>query len=152
MFLIHYSQMGGNRTNQQLPINILKRGPIKYISINYNQHKNFYNFLGEQIVDDFLDSVHSRFVSGGEYKLQEYAEIINQQQGDFLIAQSTRVWLTNNYAGRYFNNFIKNSIKREIVKRIIFNGLTGSSWHFKRFQRLSVIAFPVSDYKTLMSG
>lgn len=119
--------MGGSRTNQQLPINIFKRGPIKYFSINYNQHKNFYNFLGEQIVDDFLDSVHSRFVSDGEYKLRGYAEIINRQQGDFLIAQSTRVWLTNTYTGRYFNNFVKNSVKREIVKRIIFNGLTGSS-------------------------
>ena len=119
--------MGGNRTNQQLPINILKRAPIKYFSINYNQYKNFYNFLGEQIVDDFLDSVHSRFVSDGEYELQGYAEIINQQQGDFLIAQSTRVWLTNNYTGCYFNNFVKNSIKTEIAKRIIFNGLTGSS-------------------------
>ena len=127
MFLFHYSQMGGSRTNQQLPINIFKRGPIKYFSINYNQHKNFYNFLGEQIVDDFLDSVHSRFVSDGEYKLRGYAEIINRQQGDFLIAQSTRVWLTNTYTGRYFNNFVKNSVKREIVKRIIFNGLTGSS-------------------------
>ena len=52
MFLLHYNQMGGNRRNQQLPINILKRGSIKYFSINYNQHRNFYNFFQEQIADD----------------------------------------------------------------------------------------------------
>ena len=79
MFLLHYNQVGGNRRNQQLPINILKRGPIKYFSINYNQHKNFYNFFQEQIADDFLDSVYRRFVSSDTgYKLQGYAEIINQ--------------------------------------------------------------------------
>ena len=52
MFLLHYNQMGGNRRNQQLPINILKRGSVKYFSINYNQHRNFYNFFQEQIADD----------------------------------------------------------------------------------------------------
>ena len=77
MFLLHYNQMGGKRRNQQLPINILKRGSIKYFSINYNQHINFY--FQEQIADDFLDSVHGRFVSSDtEYKIQRYAEIINQ--------------------------------------------------------------------------
>ena len=77
MFLLHYNQMGGKRRNQQLPINILKRGSIKYFSINYNQHINFY--FQEQIADDFLDSVYGRFVSSDtEYKIQRYAEIINQ--------------------------------------------------------------------------
>ena len=79
MFLLHYNQMGGNRRNQQLPMNILKRGPIKYFSINYKQLKKFYNFFQEQIADDFLDSVYRRFVSSDtEYKLQGYAEIIYQ--------------------------------------------------------------------------
>ena len=61
MVLLHYNQMGRNMRNQQLPINILRRGAIKYFSINYNQHKNFYNFFQEQIVDDFLNSVYTRF-------------------------------------------------------------------------------------------
>ena len=53
MFLLHYDQMGGNRWNQQLPINVLRRGPITYFSINYNQHKSFYNFFQEQILMTF---------------------------------------------------------------------------------------------------
>ena len=57
MFLLHYNQMGGNRRNQQLPINILQRGPLKYFSIDYNQQKNFYDFFQEQIVEYFIDSV-----------------------------------------------------------------------------------------------
>ena len=54
MLLFHYSQAGGSRLNQQLPLNVLRRGRIKYFSINYNQHENFYNFFQESIVDDFL--------------------------------------------------------------------------------------------------
>ena len=70
MFLLHYNQMGGNRRNQQLPINALRRGPTTYFSMNYNQHKSFYKFFQEQIVDDFLEAVYSRFVSDGEYKIR----------------------------------------------------------------------------------
>ena len=108
--------------------------PITYFSINYNQHKSFFNFFQEKIVDDFLDAVYRRFFSDGEYKIQGYTEIINQQQGEFIVAESTRVWLTNTYAARHFNNYVKGSIKREIAGRIIVNGLTGSSWFFKRFK------------------
>ena len=151
-FLLHYNQMGGNRRNQQLPKNVLRRGPITYFSINYNQHKSFYNFFQEQIVDDFLDVVYSRFVSDGEYNIQGYAEIINQQQGEFIIAESTRVWLTNTYTTRHFNNYVKSSTKSEIVKRIIFNDLTGSSWFFRRFQRLTIMAISVRDFQRIMSG
>ena len=32
---------------------VLRRGPVKYFSINYNQHKNFYDFFQESVVDDF---------------------------------------------------------------------------------------------------
>ena len=134
MFLLHYNQMGGNRRNQQLPINILQRGPLKYFSIDYNQQNNLYDFFQEQIVEDFLDSVYNIYVSDTEYKIQGYAEIINQQQGQFLIAESTRVWLTNNYTARYFNNYVRNSIKREIVKRIIVNDLPAVAGILKDFK------------------
>ena len=106
MFLFHYNQMSGNRGNGQLPTNILRRGPINYFTISYDQHKNYYNFFEEQIVDDFLDSVYARFDPDDQYKIQGYVEIINQQQSKFIIAESTRVWLTNPYAARHFNDFV----------------------------------------------
>ena len=127
MFLVHYNRMGGSRRNQQLPINILRRGAIIYFSISYNQHKNFFQ---QQIVDDFLDSVYTRFNPDDQYMIQGYAEIINQQQGKLIIAESTPVWLTNTYTARDFNDYVRSSIKSEIVKRIIVNGLTGSSRYF----------------------
>ena len=43
-FLLHYNQMGGN-TGNQLLITVLRRGTVKYFTINYNQHKNFTTFF-----------------------------------------------------------------------------------------------------------
>ena len=53
MFPFHYGQMGGSRQNFQRPINVLKKGPITYYSITYEQHKTFYGFFGDGIVEDF---------------------------------------------------------------------------------------------------
>ena len=144
--------MGGNRGNQKLPVNILIRGLIKYFTISYNQHKNFSNFFEEQIFDGFLNSVYVKFEPNDQCKIQGYAEIINQQQVEFIVTESTRVWLTNTYTAKYFNDYVRNSIKSEIVKRIIMNGSTGSSWYFKRFNRLTVVITSANDAQRIMSG
>ena len=143
--------MGGNRGNGQLTGNILRRGLITYYTISYDQHKN-YEFFNERIVDDFLSSVYNKFNPDKDYKIQGYAEIINQQQGEFIIAENTRVWLTNTYTVKYFNEYVRGSIKSDIVKRIIINGQTGSSWYFKRFNRLTVISTSVNEAKKFFSG
>lgn len=62
---------------------------VKYFSINFQQHKNYYDFFQEGIINYFLPAVYNRFVFDDKYKIQGYAEIINQQQGDFVIAEMT---------------------------------------------------------------
>ena len=140
MFLFYYTQAGGSRLKKQLPINVLRRDPIKHFSINYNQHKNFYNFFQESIVDDFLEAVYACFTLDDEYKIQGYPKIINQHQGESTISQSTRVWMTNVYTAKYFNPYVRGAIKNDIVKRVITNGESGSSWVFNRFKSLQIIA------------
>ena len=152
MFLFHYGQIGGNRGNGQLPVNILRKGTITYYTISYDQHKDFCDFFNEGIVDNFLSSVYNRFNPDKEYMIQGYAEIINQQQGEYIVAESTRVWLTNTYNARYFNEYVRASIKSVIVKRIIINGQTNSNWYFKRFKRLTVITTSVQEAKKIFSS
>ena len=156
MFLFHYGkhqQMGGNREprTSRLPINVLKRGPITYYSINYIQHKNFYNFLSSGIVHAFLDSFYEIYRPTKENKIQGYAEIVNQQRGE-IILEDKRVWVTNSFNSKHFNDFVRGEIRDKITKRIIVNGQSGSSWHFKRFKRLSIIVVPLSDSKKLISS
>ena len=150
MFLLHCNQSGGSRINQQLSVNAVKRGQITYYSVNFHQHKKFYNFSKESIVDDFFDSVYARFVPVAQVSIQGYAEIINQQQGEILY--SKRVWLTDVYRAKFFNSYVRGALKNDVLKQIIFNGETGSSWTFKRFQRLQIITTSFDVSKSLFSG
>ena len=54
MFLFHYNQLGSSRMNQQLHVSVVARGPVTYFSVNYNDHKNFYDFFQEDVVDGFF--------------------------------------------------------------------------------------------------
>ena len=147
MFLFHYGerQMGGRRPGlSALPQNVLTRGPLTYYSINFEQHKNFYDFFNSSMVDVFLDSIYEIFRPNTEKKFQGYAEIVNQQRVE-IILQDKRVWLTNSFNSKHFNDFFRREIRDEITKRIIANGQTGSSWYFKRFQRLPIIVVSLAN-------
>lgn len=51
---------------------------------------------------------------------------------------NSRYWTTDPYEGVYFNDFIFHSIRQDILNKVIVNGVTGSSWRFKRFISLSM--------------
>ena len=73
---------------------------------------------------------------GKDFKIQGYIEIINCQQTEIVNLENTSVWLTNAFKGHHFNPYIRGEIKKDILKRVIVNGATGSSWIFKRFSKL----------------
>ena len=152
MFLFHYGtkqQIGGRGPRAcDLPLNIIKRGPIIYYSINLDQHKNFYDFSTGDFVETLLNSVYQVFRSNKESRFQGYAEIINQQRGEIFL-KDKRVWLTNVYRSKYFNDFVRSEIKDEITKRVVVNGESGSSWHFKRFDRLNIIVSVTESIKLI---
>ena len=45
----------------------------------------------------------------------------------FVETTDARVWVSDDYEGVYFNDFIKVGIGNGIKKRVIYNGMTGSS-------------------------
>ena len=73
-------QFGGSKRSTLL-INILKRESITYFSINYIQHKHFY---------DFSSSVYEVY-HPQENKIQAFFEIINKQRGE-VILEDNRAW------------------------------------------------------------
>ena len=79
-----------------------------------------------------------------KYKFQGYFELVNQQhtvdnQG-FLT--ENRNWLKRVFNAGYFNEFARAELFNEITKKVIVNGLTGSSWHFKRYECLNITVIP----------
>ena len=63
MFLYDYNQRGGTRqtANDDLPLNIFKGGQITYYSVNFDQHKDYFDFHRTDMVDVFLDVVYHAF-------------------------------------------------------------------------------------------
>ena len=153
MFLYHYNQAGSarNRLND-LPLNVLKRGQIVYYSVNFVQHRNYYDFFSTVMIDIFLINVYDVFKPERNllYKFQEYFEIINQQRDPERTEK--KVGLTNVFHFKHFNQFVRGEIKEEIIKRVIINGQTGSSWYFKRFNRLNIIIVPLVDELKIITG
>ena len=122
-------QIGGRGNNPRmsdLPLNILRRPPLTYYSINFEQHKNFYDFFSTGAVDTFLQNVYQVFQHKKENIIQAYIEIINQQRGEIML-ENKRVWLTDVYHARYFNDFVQGEFSDQIIKRVIVNGESGSS-------------------------
>ena len=127
---------------------------ITYSSINYFQHRNFYDlFNAEKIVDNFLNTFERSLVSNNKkVKMQGYIELVNYQPSEIIELGSKRVWLTDVCTGRYFNRYIRGEMKSNFLKRVILNGAKGSSWQFKRFNRLSVIVTDIGKVNSLLSS
>ena len=143
--MVQKKQFGGSKRSTLL-INILKCGLITYFSINFTQNKNFYGFFKSDVVDDFLQSVYESY-HPQKNKIQAFFEMINQQRGE-IILEGNRAWLTNLLVTKHFNTFLRTEIKNEIIKRIILHGQSGSSWFFKRFERLSIFTTPANQVQS----
>ena len=71
-------------------------------------------------------------------KIQRYVELINYQQSKIVNLENTRVDVTNVFEGSH--PYIRGrGIKKVILKRVIVNGATGSSWSFEMFNKLQII-------------
>ena len=101
---------------------------------------NFYN--AEKLVDEFLLNVKNKVASfnlnffikrGFSLENIQLSLIENEQP-----IKNSRYWLTEPYPTKSFNDFIYFNLRESILKRVINNGLTGSSWHFNRFLYINV--------------
>ena len=70
-------------------------------------------------MDNFLDSVYARFDPDDQYKIQGYAEIINQQQGEFIIAENTRVRFVSVLKQRKYKEILK-ILETDLYQKLIF--------------------------------
>ena len=84
--------------------------------------------------------------------MQGYIELVNYLPSEIIELESKRVWLTDVFTGRYFNQYINGEMKSNVLKRVIVNGATGSSWQFKRFDRILVIVTDIDQVNSLLSS
>ena len=61
-----------------------------------------------------------------------------EQFADTTDIKSVRYWSTNVYKSVCFNDFAVAKIRNDILKGVINNKLSGSSWNFNRFSHLNL--------------
>ena len=140
-FLKHYED-GKSIPFEKKPVDVLRLPTLTIYSIEYSKYKDFYNFYNsEDCLDDFLRNVKFRLKSGCKKWIKCSFTIDNIQNASyqgFRPILYSRYWTTSPHEGNYFNDFIFYGLEQEILSRVIINGMSGSSWNFKRFISLSV--------------
>ena len=121
-----------NENLKRYYINVLELGPFY----------NFYN--SREAVSEFLTVFENNFIPNADimqFRFKFSFTIVNQQpalKDGFAEITDGRIWKTNVYDGVYFNDFIKSNLADNILKRVIMSGMSGSSWRFKRFDRICI--------------
>ena len=110
--------------------------------IEFKKYNTFFFFFNsEKCVEEFLQNVKYRFYATSK-KWFKCSFIIESTQNpirpDLQPLLNTPYWTTETYDSVYFNEFIFHALKHDILKRVINNNISGSSWYFKRFVYLAV--------------
>ena len=124
-------------TFEEQPLDI-RRYPALTI-YQYKKYSNLYPFCNsEKCVDEFLLNVKQRFNATDKKCSFTIENTQNSVRTDLESFVNTRYWTTGTYASVYLNEYIFHSLKFDILKRVINNQMSGSSWYFKRFLHLAV--------------
>ena len=94
------------------------------------------------MISDFLNNVKARIKIENDHVIVKGSCVIENIQHSILDdippLKDTRYWSTEVYTVNYFNQFVYYNLAEDFSKRVINNGLTGSSWVFNRFINLSL--------------
>ena len=148
-FLKHYEK-GKNVIDVEKPISIRNVGSIKKYEITFREHSSFYDFFDlTSIVDDFFSAVKEKIERKNQYflircgfSIENIQPVLDNYNEPL---KNTRYWTTDPIETKSFNDFVYFNVRESILKRIINNGLTGSSWHFHRFLYIYVKTFKVDE-------
>ena len=140
-FIKHYDD-GKEIPFEEKPLDIIKLPALTIYKIEFKKYKNQYSFFNaEKCVDDFLKNVQNRFRTTNKKWFKCSFTIENTQNSirtDLIPLINTLYWTTETYDSIYFNDFILHLLKSDILKRVIANQMSGSSWYFKRFLCLAL--------------
>ena len=144
----HYDD--GDTVVDNKPITVTEIGAVKKYEITFQEHSDSYDFFNsEKLVDEFLLWIKGKiFRSSTDFYIRCGFSLENMQvplTDDDVPLTSSRYWSTELIQTKSFNDFVFFSLRESILKRVINNGLTGSSWFFKRFLYINVKAIKVSD-------
>ena len=131
-FIRHYSDGNQELLPENKPINIEENKLFIKYSIDIKKFGDFYDFYNsEKVISDFLDNVRARFQIENDRVIIKGSCVIENIQhstlDDILPLKDVRYWSTDAYTVNYFNQFVYYNLAEDYNKRVINNGVTGSS-------------------------
>ena len=142
-FVRHY---GAGKKSDQIskPLNVVTLGDVKKIEITFNEHSLDYNFYDSAaLVDSFLARVkdllpqyENNVLFKAGFSIENVQQVLSNDYSDPLV--QTRYWTTETFESKSFNDFISFKIRESVLKRVVHNNLSGSAWHFNRFNYMNV--------------
>ena len=126
------------------PLNVVTLGSVKKIEITFKEHSSYYDFYDSvALVDGFLAEIKDLvpryekdvLIRAG-FSIENVQQVLSNDYSDPLV--QTRYWSTEPFQTKSFNDFISFKIRESILKRVINNNLSGSAWHFNKFNYVNV--------------
>ena len=140
-FVKHYED-GKTIPYEEKPLDVLRLASLMIYSIEFRKHQIFYDFYNSELcVKNLFKNVRYRFKAGSKKWFKCSFVIENIQKSLYLGLQpiiNSRYWTNATHDSVYFIDFIFFGLKQDILSRVIINGMSGSSWYFKRFISLAV--------------
>ena len=140
-FLRHYED-GQVKPFELKPMDLEQYGLITKYAISSYKYKDEYNFYDtESVVNDFLKNIKNKFVTNNHVTMKVGFTIENIQPSPEEIGTSTTnsgYWSTQPYRTCCFNDHVFFSLKVNKEKRVKANGMSSSSWQFRRFLHLNL--------------
>ena len=140
-FVKHYED-GKTIPYEEKPLDVLRLASLMIYSIEFRKHQIFYDFYNSELcVKNLFKNVRYRFKAGSKKWFKCSFVIENIQKSLYLGSQpiiNSRYWTNATHDSVYFIDFIFFGLKQDILSRVIINGMSGSSWYFKRFISLAV--------------
>ena len=129
-FLKHYDQ-GQDVAFEDKPLNIIRSPHVIKYEISVKKFGENYDFQNsEELVNDFLNNVHSKFKPTGPFLIKCGFIIENIQQSvpeNLRPILNIHYWSTDACKATYFNDYVFYSLKQYILSKVIGNGMSGSS-------------------------
>ena len=132
------------------PLNVTSLGTVKKIEITFKEHSSDYDFYDSvALVDTFLAEVkdlvphykNDVLIRAG-FSIENVQQVFSDNYAEPLV--QTRYWSTEPFQAKSFNDFISFKIRESILKRVINNNLSGSAWHFNKFNYVNIKIVNVS--------
>ena len=144
-FVRHYGAGSSSKVKQSSkPLNVVTLGSVKKIEISFKDHSSYYDFYDSvALVDSFLAEIkdlipryENNVLIRAGFSIENVQQVLNDNYSDALV--QTSYWSTEPYQTKSFNDFVSFKIRESILRRVINNNLSGSAWHFNRFNYLNV--------------